>query len=414
MTTPAAASGARRRRRLTRRFLVRFVLAFVALNLVGIAAASWYYANRIESDALHVRHSPDARPFTVSAVDAPAGVLTLAPVAGDPDEGWQRRDLLTPMVQGLYWEGGRARTEAVRPTRAVGATELVATVTLEEGSWPAVGARVGAHTFTFARGITTPWQKVTFPGPTGTLDAAFQPGAPLPASGGDETWAILVHGKGAAPDEFTRLAASTTAYGLPTLAITYRGDAGMPPEPDDRYGFGTSEWPDLEAAIAHARTQGAKRVVLGGASMGGAIVASYLRQAKDTTVVSAVILDAPALSLARTVQWGADQIALPGGIPLPAPVTWGAQRLSTMRFGTDWEATDYLTDPTWCTKPTLLFHGDSDLTVPVATSREFAASRANVTYVEVKGAGHVASWNINPAAYDQAVREFLGKNLLRD
>jgi len=114
------------------------------------------------------------------------------------------------------------------------------------------------------------------------------------------------------------------------------------------------------------------------------------------------------------VQWGADQIALPGGMPLPAPVTWGAKKLSTWRFGVDWDATDYLTDPSWDTLPTLLFHGDSDLTVPVSTSREFAAARANVTYVEVKGAGHVASWNMDPGAYDRAVTTFLAKNLPRD
>ncbi|HQH08486.1 MAG TPA: alpha/beta hydrolase [Phycicoccus sp.] len=415
MSTPPAAAPPRRRRRwLTRRFLVRFLVAFLVLNVVGIGAASWYYSDRIESDALHVHHSVDARPFTVAALEESSGAITLAPVAGDAALDWQTRDLYTPMVQGLYWDGGAAQSVTPAPALPSGPTDLILKVTLINGTWPAVGARIGSHTFAFPRGIVEPWQTITFPSPTGTLDAAFQPGVTMPASIGNDLWAVMVHGKGASPDEFTRLATSTTAYGLPTLAITYRGDDGMPPEPNDRYGFGVSEWPDLEAAIAYAVGQGAKGVVLGGASMGGAVVASFMRHAKDTSMVKAIILDAPALSFARTVQWGADQIALPGGMPLPAPVTWGAKKLSTWRFGVDWDATDYLTDPSWDTLPTLLFHGDSDLTVPVSTSREFAAARANVTYVEVKGAGHVASWNMDPGAYDRAVTTFLAKNLPRD
>ncbi|MBK8729704.1 MAG: alpha/beta hydrolase [Tetrasphaera sp.] len=61
---------------------------------------------------------------------------------------------------------------------------------------------------------------------------------------------------------------------------------------------------------------GAEHVVLMGASMGGAIVASYLRHAEDTSVVTAVVLDSPALSLQRTVEWGLRRLPSPG--PRPA------------------------------------------------------------------------------------------------
>lgn len=400
-TPPTAAPPPRARRRWVR-VLSRFLVAFVVLHVIALGAASWYYSSRIEADALHVRPGVQEYPFTVASVDRATGVIALRPVAGDPALGWQRTDLLSPMVQGLYWDGGVAQTLPGEPAIETGApgVDLTARVTLLEGAWPAVGARIGSHTFAFARGIVAPWQRVQFDGPEGRLDAAH-----WPAEG--RTWAVMVHGKGAAPDEFTRIAQTTHALGMPSLAITYRGDVGMPPEPDDRYGFGIHEWPDLEAAVTYAVAQGAQHVVLVGASMGGAIVASYLRHAKDTSAVTAVILEAPALHLGRVVDQGASQVALPGGITLPAPVTWGAQRLTSLRFGLDWDAADYLTDTTWCDRPTLVLHGDADLTVPVRLSRELARSCSRVTLVETAGAGHVASWNVDRARYESAVTDFL-------
>jgi alpha-beta hydrolase superfamily lysophospholipase len=174
------------------------------------------------------------------------------------------------------------------------------------------------------------------------------------------------------------------------------------------------EWADLAAAVDYARSRGAQHVVLVGASMGGAIVASYLRHAPADGIVKGVVLDSPALSLERTVQWGADQIALPGGLSLPPPVTWGAKRFTTLRTGLDWEAVDYVSDPSWDTVPTLVFHGPEDRTVPVDTSGQLARARANVTYVETAGADQVESWNVDPAAYERTLAEFLGPLVLTD
>jgi alpha-beta hydrolase superfamily lysophospholipase len=398
-------TNALRRRPRWARILTRVIVLFVVVHVIALGAASWYYSSKIESDALHVRPGVWEQPFTVGSVDVEASgataTLHLLPAPGAAAAAWQRRDLLTMPLQGLYWDGGRAQTDG--PARALGAdpaTGLDVTVTRADGTWPAVGATIGSHTFAFGHGIVAPWQKVAFPGPQGPLDAAY-----WPAEG--RTWAVMVHGKGAAPDEFTRLAQTTHALGMPSLAITYRGDVGMPAEPDDRYGFGINEWPDAEAAVTYAVAQGAQDVVLVGASMGGAIVASYLRHAKDTSAVRAVILEAPALHLARVVDQGASQVALPGGITLPGVVTWGAQRLTTVRFGLDWEAADYLTDTSWCDRPTLVLHGDADLTVPVSISRDLASSCGEVTLVETPGAGHVASWNMDRSRYEQAVTDFL-------
>ena len=102
------------------------------------------------------------------------------------------------------------------------------------------------------------------------------PATYFPGSG--STWAVLVHGKGATRAEMYRLAAITHRLGMPTLSIGYRNDADAPRDPSHRHTFGVTEWHDLDGAVRYAKQQGASDIVLGGASMGGSIVASYLRQ----------------------------------------------------------------------------------------------------------------------------------------
>lgn len=206
---------------------------------------------------------------------------------------------------------------------------------------------------------------------------------------------------------------ATAAAGLPTLDITYRNDAGFAHDPSGYYQYGRTEWRDLRGALAYAADHGARRVVLGADSMGGGIVASYLRHrgtSTDGPVVTGLVLDAPMLDFGETVSFGAQQISLPLVGSVPAPLTWTAERIASLRFGIDWDAVDYLQDTSWLQVPALVFHGTSDTTVPIATSRELARDRPReVTLVQVPGAEHVRSWNTDPAAYDDRVERFVGQ-----
>jgi len=395
---PASAQPSPAPTRRRRRWLTRLALAIVIGVLLVHAAGSWYYSDRIYDGALRIDPWSWERPFVVTSVDAAGHSITID-ISGTGDGSDQQRDQLRSAGDyGLLWDGGFARTSG-RPL-GDSATSVQRTFELTSGVLPTRGAVVGVDSFAVPQGISSPWEKVTFLAPLGSLTAAY-----LPASG--SVWAVMVHGKGAAPDEQFRLAETTHALGMPSLSITYRGDAGAPGNPQGRYGFGASEWPDLEAAVAYAAAHGARGVVLAGASMGGGIIAAYLRHAPDTHLVRAVVLDSPMLDLGRTVQWGADQVALPGQVPLPASITWGAKRLTSLRYGVDWAAVDYVDDPSWCRVPTLVLHGTADLTVPVTSSREFARAVPSVRLVEFPGAGHVESWNADRPRFEAEVRAFL-------
>jgi pimeloyl-ACP methyl ester carboxylesterase len=218
---------------------------------------------------------------------------------------------------------------------------------------------------------------------------------------------VAVHGKGATRREPLRALGPAVAAGLPVLDVGYRNDPGAPADPSGRYGYGSTEWEDLDSAVGWAVDHGARSVVLFGSSMGGAIVASFLQHSPRAGLVHGVVFDAPALDLGQAVELGASQQHLPvvGGVPdsLTATAEWLAAR----RFGVDWAALDRL-PADWLHVPALVFHGTADDTVPLRTSDELRASAPDlVQEVVVPGAGHVRSWNVDPAGYERREAAFL-------
>ena len=234
---------------------------------------------------------------------------------------------------------------------------------------------------------------------------------PMPAwfatPGKGDTWAVLVHGKGEDRSEMLRLMHATVDAGLPSLAIGYRNDVDAPEDPSGQYQYGRTEWRDLADAVEYAEQRGAHHVVLVGASMGGAVIASYLDHTPDAPV-SALVLDSPMLDFGSTVSHGAAQTPLPVFGHVPEALTWTAKQIAAVRYDVDWDEVDYLDDTSWVTTPTLIVHGDADPTVPLSTSRQLAAEHPDLVRLEVvPEAVHVGSWNEDPQMYDAMVQGFL-------
>jgi hypothetical protein len=143
-------------------------------------------------------------------------------------------------------------------------------------------------------------------------------------------------------------------------------------------------------------------VILVGYSMGGAIVTNFLYRSPLAAKVSGAILDAPMLDLGSAIDHGVRQRGL------PVFLTGIGKFLAQVRFDVDWKALNYLSRATELDVPILLFHGDADTVVPVATSDALAQARPDiVSYHRVPDATHVRSWNMNPERYEATVREFL-------
>ena len=188
----------------------------------------------------------------------------------------------------------------------------------------------------------------------------------------------------------------------PILTISYRNDINTPPSQNRLYGWGLTEWRDVEAAIRFAKTEGAERFVLMGYSMGGAITSMFLHESLLLADIAGVIWDSPVLDLGEVVEAESEDRGIPGLL------TKSAMALSGVRSGIDWDSLDQIERAGEFDVPILLMHGGADSTVPVRSSDVFAELRSDiVTYVRFDEAEHVMLWNVDPVRYENAVRAFI-------
>jgi hypothetical protein len=229
----------------------------------------------------------------------------------------------------------------------------------------------------------------------------------LPADG--TTWVIHVHGLGATPGEAEPLFAPLQEAGYPQLAITYRNDEGQAADPSGYYQYGATEWEDVSGAADLAVSSGAEMVVLSGFSTGAAHVMSFLSR-EPREVVTGVLFDSPNVDFGETVDYAARQRELPV-IPLNVPPTLSATAkfMTSLRLGINWKVLDYVADADETIRqPVLIHHGTEDLRVPIETSVELARVNPDlIQLIQVEGAGHVESYDVDPQGYVDSVLGFL-------
>ena len=377
---------------------MRFLLALLATiaALVALAAALGLgLAHAFRRAALDLRTGPD--PLDLEVIGVGDGRITLRRTRAT-----RSRDWAMPGTFGLAGERAYHRVGEVIELRP---GEVVREHLGGRGVFvPGDLSRMDAFVFEGdpQEALGLGFETVTVQSPLGPMPAWF-------VSGSRDTWAVLVHGKGASRRETLRMLLSLVEQGLPCLAITYRNDPENANSEDARYGYGRHEWEDLEAAVRYALEHGAGRILLVGYSMGGAICLSFLAKSPLSSRVAGVILDAPMLDLRETVAHGAANAGVPRRV-----LTY-SNRVTSRRYGLDWAEVDYLSAAAAIEPPILLFHGDADATVPVSTSDRLAEALPGlVTYVRIPGAGHVHGWNVDRERYTGAVRTFLGRVLAEE
>ncbi len=384
------------------RWAKRVAVIVVALLLVFYGAGGIVFSNMLHSDAL--LPLPPTGDFGVYVREQTGDSITLT----SSDE---RDDTTQPGVAGLAWAGGYGRLGDITAIEGLDVTrgfEIVRgeppplcptavadceAVDIEGWTYPSDPSDVGLG-----------FDETSFESPLGTI------GAWQVAGGDGMVWAIHVHGWRASRREAIRSLPTYHAAGATSLVIDYRNDPEAPADPSGIYRFGLSEWEDLEAAVQHALTQGAGSVVLVGYSTGAAVIMAFLERSPHADDVNAVVFDSPNIDMGSTVRLEASRRTLPGTpVPVPGSLTAVAMLISDWRWNVDWDGIDYVDRASEnLTAPTLVFHGLDDDRVPVEVSRRLAAEVADrVELVEVPEAGHVSSWNIDPAAYREILGGFL-------
>jgi hypothetical protein len=366
----------------------------VALIVVFHAAGGWYFAGLLRSDGFDPA-GPQAY------VDATAGpvtddAITLIPVDDATEPGREG-------LYGLKWVDGYGQIGEIS---AVDDAGIVRSFELLEGAAPSPGTEMDVMGWSWpadpARAHGYVYETVQYDSELGPMDAWLVPGT-------ESTWAIYVHGKGVDLREGLRILPTLHEAGMPVMLINYRNDAGQPEDPSGIYHYGQTEWRDLEGAVEFATDAGAERVVLVGASTGGAVISSFLLESDLAKSVDAVVLDSPNLDFGQVVDVEASERSLPGiGLPVPATLTWTAKTIAAVQLGISWDDLDYVSRADEFEVPILVIHGTNDGTVPIETSRRLAEARPDLVTLVETDAGHVLSWNVGPAAYADAIENFLG------
>jgi uncharacterized protein len=360
------------------------------LVLVAASGVGWYFSDMLRQEALLVKEGPPA--YDLVAASASGGTITLQ--TADPNA--HLGALAWDGIWGLQWDDGYG---SVGPILSLDGNTVVRGFELVRGTLAAgQPSRLDQYAFDGDPALTLglEFDDVMYASELGDYPAWSIPGE-------RDTWAIFVHGWGDHRGQSLRMLPAVVEQGYPSLVITYRNDEGTPPNPDGRYWFGATEWRDVEAAVQYALDNGASDVVLVGYSMGGGAILNFLYRSPLVDSARSAVFDAPVLSFYAVVVHEAAGIGITG-----LPVVLG-KWVASWRFGLDWGSLAYLDRVDELDLPVLLFHGDADERSPVWTSDAFAEARPDiVTYIRVPGATHVRAWNMDPDAYGDHVRAFLG------
>lgn len=235
------------------------------------------------------------------------------------------------------------------------------------------------------------------------------------AGGTARTWAVMVHGRGASRQEALRAVGPALELGLTSLLVSYRNDGLAPSADDGRYGLGSTEWRDVEAAIGYALANGAEEIVLFGWSMGGAICLQTADLSRYRHLIRAMVLDAPVIDWVNVLAHHAQINRIPslvgryGQLMLGHPL---GRRLTGLSAPVDLKAMDWVSRAVELRTPTLILHSVDDEYVPYKPSALLAERNPEmVTFEPFHQARHTKEWNVDPQRWESTVKAWLRQQL---
>ncbi|MFP3464526.1 alpha/beta hydrolase family protein [Leifsonia sp. SIMBA_070] len=371
-------------------------ILIIAAAVLAVAAAAWAARCVGRRLALAVVR-PRARPVTrIHGCTATSVTLEA-----------DRRTLHRGQFGLWFGDGGHAvvgHTRAHDPAAGTVTRELLEVTgdleAVDAGYWT-------GHLHAGPAALRRPFREVVIDVPGGAAPAWLIPaGAP----GRRATWAVHIHGWASTRVTALRSVPATEAAGMTSLVVSYRGDGEGPPAAGGASLLGLREWEDVDAAIGYAVDHGAQRVVLVGWSLGGGIALQLSERSAHRAVLDRLVLIGPASDWRAVIRQGATERGLPswtGGLV----VRTLADPVRSARLGLpepiDFDRLDW-TRPGRLTLPTLVIHSEGDRTVPLSSSLLFAMANPRLVRLEeLSPAEHSWEYNLDPAAFNRAVMEFL-------
>lgn len=224
------------------------------------------------------------------------------------------------------------------------------------------------------------------------------------------TWAIHIHGLGSPRAGTLRGVQVAAELGLTSLVVTYRNSVEGPKVGTGRSTLGAAETDDVRSALAYARRNGARQLILFGWSMGASIALQLAAEPESRAEVAGLVLESPMLDWVSTIKANCARAGLPawtGRLAVPwldmGPLAHAAGLPSAVgvdRF--DWMArADELK------VPTLVLHGTEDKSSPFEVAARLRALRPDLLRLESFDADHTMTWNSDPDRWRRTVSQFV-------
>jgi len=374
---------------------MRGLVVGLTTALVGAAAMASFVAGRMARRVVTpAARLPDTR---ILDVDTAAQTITLARTPDTVLPG--RYGLMTSGTQGYVKLGTVLQSDGDAVTRKL-LTEI--------GPDDRLAAEAAFSGWYFDR----PEQlQLTFTEESVDGELGACPAWLFPAEEMSDVWVIQIHGRGTTRAECLRAVPVFRAAGITSLLVSYRNDGEAPRSRGGSYSLGATEWRDVDRAVSWAHAHGARRIVLMGWSMGGAIALQVALNSAHRDLIAGLVLESPVVDWRRVLTYQA-RLA-----KVPVPVA----NLAIRALGRGWtgpltgadtaipfDRLDLLARAGELEPPTLILHSDDDDFVPADGSVGLGDARPDLVEVHrFETARHTKLWNYDPERWARIITDWL-------
>ncbi|ANJ27364.1 alpha/beta hydrolase family protein [Agromyces aureus] len=214
-------------------------------------------------------------------------------------------------------------------------------------------------------------------------------------------WAIHIHGLGSSRAGTLRGVQVAAAAGLTSLVVTYRNDGEGPRVGSGRSTLGALETDDVDSAVRYALEQGARRIILFGWSMGGAIALQLASRSGVREHLAGIVLESPILDWVETIKANCARAGLAkwvGALAVPWLNSKTLSRILGLAAPVRTEQFDRVSAEMRSSFPILLIHGTADTSAPFELARKFAQAHRSVELAAVDS-DHTLTWNPEPGRW---------------
>jgi alpha-beta hydrolase superfamily lysophospholipase len=245
---------------------------------------------------------------------------------------------------------------------------------------------------------------------------------PCPAwlfpAGDGEVWVIQIHGRGTTRAECLRAVPVFHALGITSLVVSYRNDGEAPRSRSGTYTLGATEWRDVDAAVGFARRRGARRIILMGWSMGGAIALQLSLNSAHREAIAGLILESPVIDWRLVLEYQARAMRVPSavsGLAIGALQSEWAAPLTRAGSAIPFDRLDVVSRAGELRHPILILHSDDDGFVPSDASHDLVVARPDLVELKVfEVARHTKLWNYDQDRWSDSISDWIAARGLSD